>query len=85
MDKIFKVERDILLYSLRYALGRQTFAPITVIDNIKHNIELFSKESLQMIIRDIKEQASLGYGMDCDKQQWLGFIEYIQERIDKYA
>ena len=29
-----KVEKDILFFALEYSLGRQTFAPITVMNNI---------------------------------------------------
>lgn len=80
MDKVFKVERDILLYALRYAIGRMTFAPTVVIDNIKANIDLFSVDDIELIIRDIKDK-EIYYGMDCDKKQWLGFVEYLECEI----
>ncbi len=75
--KDFKVERDILLYALRYALGRQTFAPTVVIENIKANIHLFSKQDIKIIIKEIKEQEKYGYGMACDKDTWMGFISFL--------
>lgn len=77
MDKEFRVERDILIFAMRYALGRMTFAPLTVIDNIKHNIDLFTANDLKILIRDIEGQADLGYGMDCDEKVWLRFKEYL--------
>ena len=81
MDKQFKVEKAILIYAMRYALGRMTFAPTMVIDNIKYNIDLFSADSLRQIIKDIDEQASFGYGMDCDEETWMNFKEYLENRI----
>lgn len=79
MNKIFKVERAILVYALRYSMGRQTFAPTIVIENIKENIDLFSVAVVEMMIREIKEKEV--YGAECDKQQWLGFIKYLEEEI----
>ena len=82
MDKQFKVERDILIYAMRYAIGRQTFAPLTVVQNIKHNIDLFSADSLKLMIRDIDEQPNFGgYGMECDKRLWLDFKKYLEDKI----
>jgi len=83
MYKIFKVERDILIYAIRYALGRQTFAPSTTIENVKENIDLFTINDLKIIIRDIISQEYYGYGMECDKQNWLGFKEYLEIEIKK--
>lgn len=81
MDKMFKVERDILLYALRYAIGRQTFAPTVVMDNIKANIDLFTENDVELIIRDIKDKEIYGYGVECDKQNWLRFKEYLDNVI----
>lgn len=82
LDKPFQVERDILIFAMRYALGRMTFAPLTVIDNIKHNIDLFMPNDLKILIKDIDEQASLGYGMDCDEKVWLGFKKYLLDILE---
>lgn len=80
MDKVFKVERDILFYAMRYAIGRQTFAPTVVIENIKHNIELFNSNDLQMLIRDIEGHIG-SYGMECDERNWMGFKEYLKRQM----
>jgi hypothetical protein len=40
MNKKYNVDRDILFYAFRYSLGRMTFAPTTVMDNIKANINI---------------------------------------------
>ena len=81
MNKQFKVERDILFYALRYALGRQTFAPTVVIENIKENIDLFDTNDFKIIIREILQQDTDRLGMECDIDKWMGFIKYLKERI----
>lgn len=84
MDKQFQVDREILMYAMRYALGRMTFAPMTVVENIKHNIDLFSEGDLEIFIRDIEEQESYGrqaLGMNCDVETWLSFKQYLKDRI----
>ena len=85
-DKTFKVDRDMLIYGMRYALGRQTFAPSTVVENIKHNIDLVSVHDMGIMIRDIEQHGDLdekAYGMECDKQTWMSFKKYLENEIDK--
>lgn len=81
--KEFKVERDILFYALRYSLGRQTFAPTIVIENIKHNINGFSIHDLETIKKEVLNQEKFGYGMECDKNKWIGFVEYLTQELKK--
>jgi hypothetical protein len=81
MDKKYKVDRDILFYAFRYAIGRQTFAPTTVMENIKCNIKNVSVGDIKAYIREIKEQESYGYGMECDKRDWLSFIDYLENEL----
>ncbi|HHT98249.1 MAG TPA: hypothetical protein GXZ90_10205 [Clostridiales bacterium] len=42
-NKDLKIDKDMLIFGMRYALGRQTFAPTIVIENIKHNIDKIDK------------------------------------------
>ena len=84
MDKQFQVDKEILIFAMRYALGRMTFAPITVVENIKHNINLFTKRELESLIRIIEEQEDFGrqaLGMNCDIETWLNFKQYLKDRI----
>ena len=84
LEKQYKVEGDILFYAFRYALGRQTFAPTTVIDNINNNIELFSNDGLKLFIKEIsqaEEDNSLG-NEKIDKPTWLNFRDYLENVIN---
>lgn len=85
MTKQFQVERDILVFAMRYALGRMTFAGVTVLENIQHNIDLFSANDLHLLIRDIEEQKSFGYGMKCDEELWLGLKSYLQNELNELS
>ena len=83
VEKQFQVERDILFFATRYALGRMTFAPSTILENIQHNIDQFNANDLKLLIRDIEEQKSYGYGMKCDEDLWLGLKVYLQNELNE--
>jgi hypothetical protein len=83
MDKKFLVERDILFYAFRYSLGRMTFAPIIVMENIKANIDNISTDDIKVYIKEIKERENFGYGMECDKRDWLNFVSYLEDEIKR--
>ena len=59
VDKQFVFDPDIFIMSVRYAVGRTTYASISVIDNIKANISFFPTNKLEIILRDVKEDLEL--------------------------
>ena len=62
------VDKTILVFALRYALGRKTSAPSIVIEAIQDNIDIFDTWEIEVIIKEIDECRY--YGMECDKIQW---------------
>lgn len=78
-ENIMKVDRNILIYAFRYSLGRMSSAPYFVVENIKQNINLISKDDLELFIREIKECEN--YGMDFDKEFWLNFVDYLEAEL----
>lgn len=78
---VFDVEKDILFYALRYSIGRRTFAPMTVITNIKRNINKFSETDLQLILKEIKEHDN--YGMECDAREWFDLVNYVNKQLEE--
>jgi len=82
MDKVCKVESSILAFAMRYAMGRMTFSPSTVMDNIQFNIELFKDHEIQILIRDIDDHIG-SFGMESDRLQWMSFKEYLQFIIEE--
>ena len=85
MDKQFIFDPDIFIMAIRYSIGRTTYASISVIDNIKANIDFFPTNKLKIILRDVKEDLEVyrEYLWDCDVQTWENFIEYLETVINE--
>lgn len=75
-SNLMEVDRDMLIFGMRYALGRQTFAPSTAVENIKRNIDKLDNNTIDIMIRDIEEHPG-SLGMECDKRTWLTFKQYL--------
>lgn len=80
-----RVEKDILFYALEYSLGRQTFAPITVMNNITKNINEFLDWELENMVRRIKSHEELhgNLGSESDKKDWYDFVDYLNRKVGK--
>jgi hypothetical protein len=81
MDKNLQVDNHTLFFAFRYALGRMSFAPRIVIDNIKWNIGNISNFDIENYIYEIKECAD--YGQECDEYDWLNFVEYLEQELHR--
>lgn len=81
MDKNLSVDREVLFYAFRYALGRMSYAPTTVMDNIKSNIDKISEGDLTSYIREIEECQH--YGMEMDERHWLSFKKFLEDELKK--
>lgn len=75
--KCFSVNRDILIYAFRYALGRMSYAPSIVTDAVKDNIDNISSEDIRLYIKEIYDCE--GYGIEFDKEHWLNFAKYLED------
>ena len=74
-----KVTEESLFYAFRYALGRKTFAPRIVMNDILDNLYSFDEHTIKLMIKEIEEAPSLG--MDFDKVEWLKFKEKLEDSI----
>lgn len=64
----------IVIFAVRYALGRSSVAPMLVIDFINNNKENINNRAMQTIIEDIQaSENTASLGMECDKSLWLEF------------
>jgi len=79
MNKKALVDKTILIFALRYALGRKTSAPSIVIEAIQDNIDIFDIWEIEIMIKEIDECRD--YGMECDKIQWLGFRDWLVKML----
>lgn len=69
----------VAVYATRYALGRRTAAPADVADFIlAHRDDIRADAGCRdAIIRDIREQAALGYGAECDRDTWVQVLHVL--------
>ena len=78
-NKSLIVERNILFFAFRYALGRMSNAPYIVTSTLKDNIENISTEDIKQYIKEIQECEN--YGMDFDKEHWINFAKYLENEL----
>lgn len=74
--------------ALRYCFGRMSYMPSLIVDATKANWELLSQSDKVIILKDIEQTILEGrLGMDCDKQMWLFFYDWIllknNENVEK--
>jgi len=70
------------IYALRYCVGRMTYMPGSLTDATKKNWHLLNRVDRQTIQQDtIEAIATRHLGMDCDRETWLGFNEWITEKL----
>jgi hypothetical protein len=76
--KIKKVRGDfseMIFYTFRYCLGRQTFAPSSFSGFLRLNIDLIHSKDIRLMIREIGEYSEKGYlGMRCHIETW-GYLQ----------
>ena len=63
--------KDILFYAFRYALGRQTYAVATVVDEIIEHWNEINNSDQELYHKEIKEAIEQGRaGSQIDINQW---------------
>jgi len=68
--------RDLMFFSFRYALGRQSGAVSIVTEILKKYWNLFEKWEQEKIHTEIKTQEEFySLGMSCDKADWYSILE----------
>ncbi len=78
----------------RYAFGRMTYMPSAIIGIIKANAKHLTTATLELLDRDLTEEAdryerlykgksTSNYGWECDRECWLSFHEWVKDEIEK--
>lgn len=80
MQKIY-VDAEMLFYAFRYSLGRRSYAPSWVVDNILANIKELPHDMLQRFITEIEESYDLG--MNMDKREWANLREKLIKELNQ--
>jgi len=90
MQKIhIKINKDelylFLVSAVRYALGCRTYIVSWTCKIVRKYKSYLTDSELQVLIRNIKEQEKWGYGMDCDRQDWIKLVNdlemFIKEKV----
>ena len=76
--------RELLIYAFRYALGRQSYAPHTVIEIITTNLSTISQSDRSLFIREIDEAISNHSAGDpiIDESRWIALSTKLKETQD---
>jgi hypothetical protein len=77
-EKKIKVDQDILIYAMRYAIDRKTFAPLAVLENIKHNDGKLSERFLACAIRDLQDDLLPEENADIKAT----YLKHLKEQLD---
>lgn len=79
MGKDILVDTNILFYAFRYALGRRSYSPSIVVENIQSNINQISEDDIKAYINEISQCNDLGDAMDA--QLWNDFKDYLEKEL----
>jgi hypothetical protein len=72
------------IYALRYCVSRKTYMPSTIVEATQKNWHLLNRVDRQTIQQDtIAAIATRDLGMDCDRNTWLSFNEWITEKPNR--
>lgn len=79
---------DIFISAIRYSIGRQTYMPSLVIDYINPKLQFLSSRFLEVVKKDIEDQAIYGgknpYGdPKIDKPLWDRFYQNVVDEINE--
>jgi len=73
------VSDSVLIYAVRYAIGRKTYAVGDVCQSVVENKQRLDTKTIKCIMRDIYIAKDLG--SDIDKQHWQELVEYLQYEL----
>lgn len=69
----------LFIAAFRYALGRRSYITSAISDIIQNNVDVLTDNTVNLIIKEIRECENLG--MDCDKEVWMYLAEFLEERV----
>jgi len=69
-------DRLVLICAFRYALGRMTYVPGVIAEEVKKQWLNLNSGDRELIKREVKEAIDhKAAGMDCDVRTWQQFLE----------
>ena len=82
--KGIEVEPATLMMAFRYALGRQTYAPTMIAEEIRCNMRKLSTDYLGIMADQIQHEYEYdGLGEDCDVRTWMELQRDIEKELGR--
>lgn len=81
----------LLLQSVRYALGRMTYAVTETISMVKEYASFLSEAECRQLQREIQEEITRAVaqgrfvGMECDHREWAALATWLEDRLKEKA
>lgn len=78
-------EEEILVFAVRYALGRMSYAVSDVCRYVSKNVKRLSINCLAVLIRDIEDEIEMYHragqkcGDECDEKDWVILLHILKE------
>ena len=82
-------DEEIIVYAVRYALGRMTYAVQDVCKYVKSKKSSLSDICKRAIIKDIVDEINRYHicgqtcGMACDEREWLKLVEMLKGELNE--
>ena len=79
------ISESVIIYAVRYALGRMSYAVGDVCDYVKCKKNELSEECKKIIVKEIRENIAMCHrmgihcGMLCDERDWLELVDVLLE------
>jgi len=75
---------NLTICAIRYCFGRMTYMPSLIVELTKANWSLLTPQDRATILKDVAQAIQDGrLGMDCDKQMWLAFYDWMMEKYNE--
>jgi len=80
MPNLIETDDFIALAAFRYALGRRTYAVSLVVQWLRTNKNLLTRETRQLIVTEIRAASLSGnIGMDVDRHEWSALADEFEK------
>jgi hypothetical protein len=66
-----------LISSVRYALGRRTYIVSATCQLVKKYHKFLNARDVGVMMWDIIRQEQMGYGDDCDREEWVRLLDVL--------
>lgn len=80
MDDNFQ---EMLVYAVRYALGRRTYAVSSMVNYILPMIPSMDSKYIKIMYEDIGSRRVIGYGDEFNEREWLKLLGRLLDEREK--